>query len=198
MKRMVLLLFAFNAVVHGQTAPPGTISAPPPTTSTNRLNTPDTGLIAGAGAGAMFTNSAGAAFSVTQLNSQLQNLRSAVDQLLPTLAAFNETSSNSIAREHPSTGGAVSEFLKGLSRGSSQGTASSSGSSTNKIIAGLENLLGGNSASQNGSNPRTTSDLMALQKDLQPVVSTLEDLHVNGAIPANTAPAENRLTPTGR
>jgi hypothetical protein len=152
-----------------------------------------------------FSNQTAQTFSVDQLASQLQNLRTAVQQTLPSLTALNQNYSNSVSGE---VGGAVSGLLsRALNRNQQNNVTSAPQSSltVSNLVGALANLL---STNRNGGTPmpqNTLRDLEALQNSLQPVVAILDRLNVSNlstnqfATPYNNTPlSTNRLTPTGR
>src|SRR5437879_1412618 len=85
--------------VWAQSPPPGTISRA--SGDTNQFGT----------GSAMFTNRFGATYSAEQLATQLQTLRSAVEQTLPQLTAYTESVSNSASTGNRSVVGTISEVL---------------------------------------------------------------------------------------
>jgi hypothetical protein len=155
-----------------------------------------------------FNDGSGQNFSVDQLASQLQNLRSAVDQTLPVLAAFNQNYSNSLVGGSQSLGGTVSGILSGAINKSGQKTSAPAGQgaiSMSNIVTALQGLLSTNHSGSLPVNQNNLRDLVALQNSLQPVTSILQNLNVAGissnqfAQPYNVTPlSTNGLTPTGR
>jgi hypothetical protein len=154
----------------------------------------------------MFSNQTGQSFSVDELAGQLQNLRTAVEQTLPVLAAFNQNYSNAFTGQ--SIGGKISGLLSGALNRNQQNTPAASGQnalSVSNVVTALQGLLNTNRAAASSVNPNTVRELIALQNDLQPVVSILQNLNV-GNISTNQFPrpynitplSTNQLTPTGR
>lgn len=199
-KNTVLLavtLTALSTLAQPQPSPVSTPAYPPPTTAnTNQFGTPG---------GATFSNQAGQSFSAEQLASQLQNLRTAVEQTLPTLAAFNQSYSNSVSG---GTDGTVSGLLsRALNRDQPNNPAPAGQTSLtfSNLVGALANLLSTNHTGATTMPQNTIRDLEALQNSLQPVVPILDRLNVSTlasgqfATPYNTAPlSTNALTPTGR
>src|SRR4051794_6461021 len=101
MKKICLILVAVFLVTSlwAQAAPPGTISRAPSGSQSGTTQI---------GSGNTFTNRSGASYSTEQLASQLENLRSVVDQTLPAVMAFTETASNSPTSGRSSIAGTVS------------------------------------------------------------------------------------------
>ena len=194
MKTMILLLAVSFKIA--STWAQATSSASPQPSAVDSANS--------GAANITFTNRAGAAFSVEQLASQLQNLRSAVDEILPTLTAFNESFP---ATNAASTGwkGTLSGLVSGaLQKTSDQNTATTQGqtpSTWDKTVSALRGLLNKNSPTSAPVNPNAQRDLVTLQNSLQPVVPILQDLNVvSGANSGQiSGGSTNRvLSPTGR
>ena len=184
------VLFACTLISVSSLAQSAINSAPatPEQTTTN---------LSGAGT-ETFNNQAGQSFSVDQLASQLQNLRTAVEQTLPPLAAFNQNHSNSANSD---LGGTVSGLLSRATGHNPQtNTAPSQSSLTvSNLVGALANLLNTNHTGRTTVPQNTISDLVALQNSLQPVVTILDRLNVS-SLSTNQfgTPNNNRLTPTGR
>lgn len=167
--------------------PPGANSTFVASPETNRLGLGDLS----------FTNRAGTVFSADQLAAQLQNLRSAVDQTLPVLTAFNETFSN--ANGSSSTlSGTLSGLLSGALNRYAQNTNASGQTSSQltNLLAGAQRLLSTNSTGSASVNANTLRDLVSLQGQLQPVESTLQSLNVS--VTNSLSVPTDRLSPTGR
>jgi len=152
--------------------PPGTISRPSPYGATNQIGTS--------------TNTV----STDQLAAQLQDVRSTVEQTLPTLTSFLETVTNSTSSGGRTIVGTVTEILSGvLNRNAGQNPAGSSAQATN--VAGvLQGLL--NTNAPTSANATVLKDLATLQTELQSIRATLARLNV-----ASTNFGTG-LTPTGR
>ena len=145
--------------------------------------------------GILFSNQSGQAYSTQDLASQLQNLRAAIDQALPALSAFNQSYSNMNNGGKQTVGGALSGIASDLLH-------RNQGSTTSNLLSALQGVLQPKSstslstATPNTPNPQ---DLVALQNDLQPVISVLQRLNVNPAPNPSSAPYPNGgVTPTGR
>lgn len=152
--------------------------------------------------GVLFSNRTGQAYSAQDLAAQLQNLRSAIDQTLPILSAFNESYSNSNNSGRETVGGALSGIVSDvLHRNQSSGQSyAGQSSTTSNLLAALHGLLSKNnsSAAAPASTPNP-QDLVSLQSDLEPVLSVLQKLNVNGSSNQITAPYPNGgFAPTGR
>ena len=160
--------------------------------------------------GILFSNNAGQTFSAQDLAFQLQNLRAAVDQALPTLTAFNESYSNMNNGGRQTIGGALSGIVSDVLHRNQNSTSTGTGQSftTSNLLSALQGVLhnNNNSAAAPAGAP-DPQDLIALQNDLQPVITVLQRLNVNPAYSPN--PAYNRvsspspypnngLAPTGR
>jgi hypothetical protein len=202
-KPTAVLLTLFPAVaLFAQTAPVQTPAGSYP--YSGNLNTNELGV-----GGITFSNRFGQAFSAQDLAAQLQNLRSAVDQALPILTAFNEHFSNSVAGGYQSVGGALSGIVSGVlnrNQASGQNSSAQNSMSATNLLALLHGLLNTNSNGATGASPTTYQDTVTLQNDLQPVATLLQRL-VPGAYPNPTGSPYNNpngtsqnppLTPTGR
>ena len=135
MKTLMIAILTASISAFAQSPPPGTISHPSDSSiGTNSSVTSPTAEISGSGM--TFTNTSGQTFSIEQLANQLSSLRSAVDQTLPVLIAFNESYSNS-ATGTQTVAGKLSNLLSGaLNRNSAS-------SNTNQANGQWNNLLGG-------------------------------------------------------
>jgi hypothetical protein len=165
----------------------------------------------GAG-GILFSNQTGQSFSPNQLAAQLQNLRDAVDQTLPLLAAFNQSYSNSVNGGRQTVGGALSGIVSDVLHRNQSSSQTSAGNqsalSATNLLSMLHGLLNTNSNGATGAAPANAEDLKALQADLQPVVTILQRLNVSpnpnpAGMPYNngtaTVPPYNQgISPTGR
>jgi len=147
--------------------------------------------------GLVLTNQSGHVFSVAELNTRLQSLRTAVEQTLPMLSDFNQQAgaTNRLA-------GAISGMLSGvLGKDGDRAGASppSSGQRLTNVLSALGALVSTNAQGSVAFDPATLRHLMALQRDLQPVAATLRELNIstNQALPASGMPPGG-LTPTGR
>ena len=169
-----------------QSAPPGTISrgSSASVNATNQFGSVTT-----------FTNRSGASFSTEQLATQLQNLRSTVDQSLPMVTAFTETASNAAPSGARSLAGTVTQILSGVLNRNSGQTNSAAGTSTGgtNILGTLQGLLTTNSASSTSFSADALRDLASLQAELQNLSTTLQKLNVSGGTNFGSG-----LTPTGR
>jgi len=141
-----------------------------------------------------FTNSTGTAYSADQLAARLQELRAAVDQAMPVIAAFNESFSNS---SH-SIKGTVTDLLSGvLNRGTNRVTSSESPGVSN-LVANLQKLLTTNSTGSVAVSANLTKDLSTLQAQLQQIDLTLQSLNVAATTNPASGSTIQPLTPTGR
>lgn len=162
--------------------------------------------------GLMFSNRVGQTFSANDLASQLQNLRSSVDQTLPLLSAFNENYSNSVTGNRQTVGRALSGIVSGVLErnqpaGQNNGGNQSALGATN-LLALLHGLLSTNTTGAVSAAPSNAEDLKVLETDLQSVVAVLQRLNVSPAPNQYSAPYNNgavpmpnpnpSLTPTGR
>ncbi len=198
MKTLMIAILTASISAFAQSPPPGTISHPSDSSiGTNSSVTSPTAEISGSGM--TFTNTSGQTFSIEQLANQLSSLRSAVDQTLPVLIAFNESYSNS-ATGTQTVAGKLSNLLSGALNRNSSSTSSTNQANGqwNNLLGGLQKLLNRNSNTNSETfNPTTVRDLGTLQTELQPVASTLQTLNVT----SNTngiSSTENVLSPTGR
>jgi hypothetical protein len=197
MKHTVLLAFAlsaFSALAQSSPVPGSSPAYPPqPYSNTNQLGSST----------ATFSNQAGQNFSVNQLATQLQNLRTAVEQTLPALAAFNENYSNSVSGGNGSVSGLLS---RALNRNQPASTTPGQNPSTfDNVVNALANLMTTNRTHQGAVPENTGRDLATLQSDLQPVLAILNQLNISGLSPNQFASPENptlqstnSLSPTGR
>jgi hypothetical protein len=184
MFKRILIISAFGVVtVSAQVPPPGTISGAPRIENTQ--STP----------GNSFTNRSGSSFSTAQLGSQLQQLRSLVEQTLPVLVGYTETVSNTAGTANRSVGGTVTDLLSGVlnRRGNQQNTTAGNNvfSGTN-VVNVLQGLLNTNANNTTAVNTTALKDLGDLQSQLQAINSTLQRLNITGTNSIGT------LTPTGR
>jgi hypothetical protein len=189
MFKKTLLLLAATLVgisAQAQTAPPGTISQRP-AASVNGTTQSASGTI--------FTNRSGASYSTEQLATQLQNLRSAVDQSLPMVTAFTETASNAAPSGARSLAGTVTQILSGVLNRNSGQTNSAAGISAGgtNILATLQGLLTTNSPASASFSADALRDLAGLQAELQNLSATLQRLNVSSGTNFGSG-----LTPTGR
>jgi len=208
MNKAILFLLAISATISAwaQTTPGSASQSPASSTSSASQ--------AGTG-GLTFTNRAGATFSVDQLASQLRNLRSAVEQSLPVLTAFNENLAATNASNRGLTG-TLSDLASGvLRKNSTQSTSGSPDQTSSRwseavtVLRGLlttNNAAGGVNASS-APNANTLRELATLQKNLESLIPLLQDLN-GGTGFGGTGPSQvisspggttNRvLSPTGR
>jgi hypothetical protein len=151
--------------------------------------------------GILFSNQAGQAYSTHDLAFQLQNLRAAIDQALPALSAFNQSYSNMNSGGNQTVGGALSGIVSDVlhrNQGSTQ-TGAGQSSTTSNLLFALQGVLHPNNPTSANSATPNPQDLIALQNDLQPVLSVLERLNVNPAPNRVPAPYPNSgISPTGR
>ena len=205
-KRWIPLLVAICGATSmmAQTAP---VQTPQNLAGPGSINTNELGI-----GGLTFTNRTGQTFSPDELASQLQNLRSAIDQALPVLSAFNENYSNSVSGGKQTIGGTLSGIVSDVlhrNQGASQNaTANQSSLGATNLLAILHNLLNTNSSNGAvGAAPGTSQDLVALQNGLQPVATILQRLTLSSGSSLPTTPLSNgstaqpyngNLTPTGR
>jgi hypothetical protein len=214
MKNFVFLLVAcgaLSAVAQTSSDPATQVQTQPANVSNGQQGA------GGLGGGLTFSNRLGQTFSADDLATKLQNLRSAVDQALPALTAFNENYSNNVVTGRRPTGGGtlsglVSDVLhKNQSVGQNSPNAQGGTFSATNVLSVLHGLLNTNSVEASGSTPGNAQDLIALQSDLQPVLAMLQRLNVGPSINPlstpnpnpNTTPAQPQypnggLTPTGR
>ncbi len=154
-----------------------------------------------------FTNSAGQRYTVNQLAGSLQNLQGAVNQALPLLSAFNENYSNTVSANQGTLAGAISGILSGNRNGASQQGATNS-SRLSSLLGALQGMLGNTNGPATAVNTNTVNGLLALQGELQPVVSTLRSLNLQPYATSTTSTSPgNRISypppappprPTGR
>jgi len=152
--------------------------------------------------GVLFSNRLGQTFSAQDLASQLQNLRNTIDQTLPMLSAFNESSSNMSNGGQQTVGGALSGIVSDVlhhNQSANQASTSSQNLTTSNLMSVLHGLLNKNSNTPAAATTPNAQDLITLQTDLQPVVSVLDRLNVSGISNQIASPYPNSgLTPTGR
>src|SRR5882762_6890276 len=184
-KRTILVLVSIlgSISIWAQSPPPGVISRSPAATN-----------IIATGTGT-FTNQSGAIYSTDQLAAQLQSLRTAIEQTLPSLAAYTETVSNNATTGNKSVAGTVSQILAGALNRNVQNQSATSGQSTaqNGVTRVLQGLLGTNATSSAAVDVTTLKDLGALQNELQSAESILQRLNVSSSTNWGGV-----LTPTGR
>jgi hypothetical protein len=154
-----------------------------------------------------FTNRSGQVFSAEQLTTQLQQLRTVVDQTLPVLSAFNEEFATNAAADNASLPNRIGSILSGIMTRTNSTSGQSSTGLTN-AIAILNGLLNTNAPGSVTMNPNTLNQLVTLQNNLQPIPGILQALNVGGApstpkpsdvISSRSADRTNQgVTPTGR
>jgi hypothetical protein len=171
---MTLLCLQAFCTARAQNSPnPGAQTPPGSITATNVLN-PSIG-----------TNA-----NWEQLDRQLQTLRSAVEQTLPTLRAVNQQlSSGSQSR---GLAGALESIL---SKNHTNGKPAAGQQLTN-LLSALGSIVSTNAQGVATVNPDTVRTLSALEKDLQPVEQALTALASTNQVPA--APSGTVPSPTGR
>jgi hypothetical protein len=185
LKRVFIISF-LGIAGWAQVSPPGTISSAPRVGTTQQPESSGT-----------FTNRSGASFSTAELASQLQQLRTLVDQTLPVLSAYTETVSNTAGTGNHTLGGAVTDILSGvLNRQGNQQAGGATGnhvfSSTN-VVNVLQGLLTTNSTGSSSGNKAALKDFADMQNQLQALNATLQRLNITG-----TTNSAGNLTPTGR
>ncbi len=199
----VLVIVARTLSVWAQvTPPPGTISRPPNWNTGSVAPTPRNGDL---GLGTLtFTNASGASYTVEQLAGQLQRLRSVVDEVLPSLAAFIETYSNSVPAGQRGLTGTISGILSGILNRNTNSSAGTTQGGTN-LLSALRGLLTTNAPAASipsAATQNTYAEILNLQNELQPIPSILQKLNVTGTAGTQYAspPAagNQNLTPTGR
>ncbi len=185
---ILLLGFCLTPAVWAQNARSPAVQPPPGNiTSTNSFPSTNAGVPNPAvDAGTVLTNAAGGSFSVQQLGTQLQTLRSTVDQTLPMLTTFNQQ----VSSQSPGAtiAGAVRNIFSGNKNQGQNGSAVSQ--DVTNVLSALGALVNTNRQTQ--IDPRT---LATLQKDLQTVQRDLQNLNLSGTTPQ---PASPGLSPTGR
>lgn len=166
--------------------------------------------------GMTYSNRLGQTFSTDDLAGKLQNLRMAVDEMLPALQAFNEQYSNSVTSsgQPQSVTGALSGIVSDVlhkNQPSSQNSATGQNAlSASNLLSVLHGLLNKNSSTTAATPPANAQDLVNLQRDLQPLLADLQRLNVGPSVnPTSTPnptgnttepqyPNNGSLTPTGR
>lgn len=149
--------------------------------------------------GILFSNQAGQAYSTHDLAFQLQNLRSAIDQALPALSAFNESYSNMNNGGKQTVGGALSGIVSDVLHRNQGQTGAGQSLTTSNLLSALQGVLHPNNSTSTSNSTPNPQDLIALQNDLQPVISVLERLNVNPSFNRGSTPYPNSgVTPTGR
>jgi len=212
MKKMILQLTALLAVITaGAQITPGQqpISAPP-------AGAPNSGAINPYpynGSGVIATNQAGQTYSLNQLASQLANLRAAVDQTLPTLAAFNSEFSATPpgSTRSQELANAISGLLGGaLSHNANQNSSIAGGHGLTNFAQVLNGIVTTNSTAPGSAalSPNTIAQLQSLQTDLNQVRTILQNLNLGfgpagapGQLPgvsSGTPPPSGNTLPTGR
>ncbi len=196
MKRILagIVLVAFYAVSSWGQNNGGSATQPPPGTisSGSASSVTGTNLAANSNGNITLTNTAGGAFTVEQLGSQIQSLRTMVEQTLPMLTAFNER----YAASQP--GATLGRTIQNIFSGNkNQQGGRTAGTEITNVLAALGALV---STNQNQSvSPNTLQDLATLQKDLQPVQQVLQNLSFTTSGTNQTvAPSGGVPSPTGR
>jgi hypothetical protein len=150
---------------------------------------------------------------MADLTGRLRDLRTAVDQALPLLSAFNENYSNTVASQPGGLAGAISGILSGSRRNGRDQTGSSGrgSSALTNVVAVLNGLFGTNApAAGSGAtvNTNMVHDLLALEGELEPVAAVLRNMNLDSARgssyyageeePEDADEPEPPPTPTGR
>ena len=127
-----------------------------------------------------FSNSSGQAFTVDQLANQLKMLRTAVDQTLPMLTAFNQSSA--------ATGSSIKGRLEGLVSGALNHNTSSP--TVSNLLTSLKGVLGSSTNTTSATDAKTLQDLATLQNDLQPLPPLLQSLNIGAS---STTPNSSQI-----
>lgn len=175
---ITLLLAPISLIsIRAQTVP----SSTPTTVNQPRANY-NSQLNTSTGSSMTFSNSSGQTFTVDQLANQLKMLRTAVDQTLPMLTAFNQSSA--------ATGS--SQDIKGRLEGLVSGALSHNTSSptVSNLLSSLKGVLGSNTNTASATDAKTLQDLATLQNDLQPLPPLLQSLNIGGS---STTPNSSQI-----
>jgi len=200
--RILVLTASFSAMLVAAQTPTPT-GPPTPTLPRSTTPTPPGWTNQPGGFGNLgdmsITNSSGESFSQEEIQSQLVELRSAIDQILPALNAISQVHSNSTAGT-PTGGvvGGIASVLGGvLDRNTNNATGKSSTNGFGRVLRDAISAATTNSTSPNFAQLR---DLVALQSHLQAATPILDRLGVstNALMPSNIGGTPNHsLTNTG-
>src|SRR5947209_1259243 len=108
MKNLLFLSVACLSVTFLALAQTQTSSSQVPQTQPAYVNNSSGQFATG---GLSFSNHLGQIFSADDLAGKLQNLRAAIDETLPVLAAFNDHFSNSVTTSQQSIGATLSDIV---------------------------------------------------------------------------------------
>src|SRR3954451_13881881 len=102
----------------------------------------DTNQVSG-GSTLTFTNSAGQVFSAAKFADNLKNLRSAIEQTMPMVAAITESQTNAAHKtssQDKTLTGKVTDFVSGAIK-EDKNSSSQSSSGSSKVVGALRGLL---------------------------------------------------------
>ena len=189
MRASILSAVLSIGIIVAHAAPVSAQTPPQVFSSTNAISSSDV----------VFTNSAGQTFSADQFAESLKNLRTAIEQTTPMLAAVTETYTNSAGNDK-SWKGQLSGLVSGALSRYEQQNAGKNSRTVNQVVGALQGLLQTNSSSKttaaDSTDANTVQKLVTLQNQLKPVLPTLDQLNVSSTGAAVSSP--NPLTPTGR
>ena len=191
---LILTLSVSSILVVAQTP---TSPAVPPTPPLPGGTTPGTGFgrtnqfRLGNFGTSTFTNSQGQTFSPEEIEFQLVNLRSAIEQVTPALHAITEVYSNSAAgTQSGGVVGGIADVLGGvLDRNTNNATGQSSTNTLGRVLRDAISAATTNATSTNFTQLR---DLVALQTHLQATRPVFDRLGVTtNLLPTNIGGTEN-------
>ena len=184
--RKLICVFVISCSLVFARAQTDTGSAAPPPGSISTSNTVGTSTLS--------TNAAGGNVTIDQLSAQLQSLRTAVEETLPTLSGFNQQSSSQ-------GGQSLSGRLNDLLGRNQQPSSSPTSERLTNVIGALGALIHTNNQTGNPEvNQNTAQDLATLQRDLEPVQQILQRLVSSGSQTNQFPPPDTGRvpSPTGR
>jgi len=147
----------------------------------------------------MITNSQGQTYSPDQIESQLVDLRAAVNQVMPALSAITEVYSNSAAGSQTGVVGGIAGVLGGVLDQNTNNNATGQ-SSTNTLGRILRDAISAASTNATTTNVTQLRDFVILQTHLQAINPVFDRLGVssNAVSSAIGGTDPNSATSTGQ
>ncbi len=179
--KLIVLLAALSAYSQVSPEQQRISSTPPSVAGPGTSNTSSAGAI-------LATNQSGQFISASEMTTQLASLRTAVEQTLPVLSAFNSgfatSQSGTLSSQELSTG--ISNLLaSALGRGSNHNAAAGSGkwsSGLTNFASVVNGLIKTNASTNNADavsiDPSTLGQLQTLQANLNAVEAILQNLRI--------------------
>ena len=177
MKTKILFLAAlFSAILATAQSPSTTPPMPSPGNATGGFGRTNQLRLGNFGT-TLITNSQGQVYSPDQIESQLVDLRTAVNQVIPALNAITEVYSNSTAGTQGGVVGGIAGVLGGvLDRNTNNATT---GSSTNTLGRILRDAISAATTNTTTTNFAQLQDFVTLQSHLQAMNPVFDRLGVS-------------------